>query len=111
EPTAHFWDLDTGKELRRLTLPSWDPRLAIDPGGTALALPDKDNAVHLYDLATGKERGRLASPKGLLWLTFSADGRRLAAAGRDQVVLWDVASGKEVRTVSGKDVAAAGGPF
>src|SRR5262249_54319765 len=68
ERTAHFWDLDTGKELRRVALPSWDARQAVDAGATTLAVPD-GNAVRLYDLATGKERGRLAG-QGLLSLTF-----------------------------------------
>src|SRR5262249_45108507 len=36
EQTAHFRDLETGKELRRLALPPWEVRQAIDPGGTTL---------------------------------------------------------------------------
>ncbi len=100
EQTAHLWDLETGKELRRQALPPWDVRQAIDPGGTALALPDAEGAIGLYDLPTGKERGRLVGHKGLRWLTFSADGRRLASAGPDQVVVWDAVTGKLVRKFS-----------
>src|SRR5262249_18814102 len=98
EQTGHFWDLETGKEVGRIALPPWDVRQAIDPGGTTLALPDADDAIRLYDLTGGEGRGRLAGHKGLLWLTFSADGRRLASTGLDRVVLWDVAVGKDPRT-------------
>jgi RNA polymerase sigma factor (sigma-70 family) len=111
EQTAHFWDLETGKELRRLALPPWDMRQAIDPAGRVLALPGEDNAIRLYDLATGKERGRLATHKGLVWLTFSADATRLASASPDQVVLWDVVAGKALRTFRGKELRAANGDW
>jgi RNA polymerase sigma factor (sigma-70 family) len=111
EMTAHFWDLETGQELRQLALPSWDVRLAIDPGGRTLALPSADDAIRLVDLATGKERGRLTGHKGFLWLTFSADGRRLASAGPDRVVLWDVVLGKELRTLRGKELGVANGEW
>jgi dipeptidyl aminopeptidase/acylaminoacyl peptidase len=101
--TAHFWDVETCKERRLVPLLSWDARLAIDPAGTTLALPDADDAIRLYDLATGKERGRLAGHKGLLRLALSADGRRLASAGPERIVLWEVATGKQLRAFNSKE--------
>jgi RNA polymerase sigma factor (sigma-70 family) len=104
EQAARLWDVETGKELRKVALPRWEVRQAIDPGGTTLARPDADGSIGLYDLATGKERGRLAGHKGIVWLTFSADGRRLASAGADQVVVWDAVAARPVRKFSAGDL-------
>jgi RNA polymerase sigma factor (sigma-70 family) len=109
DPTAHFHDIDTGKELRKLALPAWDVRQTIDPAGTTLARPDEDGTIRLYDLATGKERARLAGHEGLLWLTFSADGRRLASSGPASVIVWDAVAGKQVRTFGAKELRMADG--
>src|SRR5262249_51625811 len=77
-----------------------------------------DPTIRLWDAATGKPRSVLRSPDerfyGASWLCFSPDGKTLASAGapfsnplkpdlpRDnQVRLWDLATGKELRTFAG----------
>jgi WD40 repeat protein len=99
-----LWDAATGKERFLLTDPELDAFLAVfAPAGNLLAAVRRE-AVLLVDVTTGKEVRRLVTP-GDSWaraLAFSADGKRLAAAGADKVLrLYDVATGKELRQFRG----------
>jgi WD40 repeat protein len=95
-----LWEVATGKE--RATL-EWKPefafRLAFDPAGKTLAVGRY--GVKLWDTAAGKE---VAALKGrhkfqICSVAFSPDGKALASAdGEGVVVLWDVA-GRKPRAV------------
>jgi eukaryotic-like serine/threonine-protein kinase len=73
---------------------------ALDPDGVRLATTSLDETVRLWDLTTPARRtlgsyGK--SPLGYRAVTFSRDGRRIAAAaGENLVQVWDVASKREV---------------
>lgn len=79
--------------------------LAISPDGKLLAaglLGLREGEVRLFALATGELVATLASPastRAVDSLAFSPDGRRLLAASSlaEQMVLWDVASGRELK--------------
>lgn len=77
--------------------------LAFSPRGDVLAsVGAYDHTIRLWDPATGAEVRRLELPQaGLAWLTFGQGGDVLASAGPDQVRLWDVRSGKLLRTLQG----------
>jgi RNA polymerase sigma factor (sigma-70 family) len=123
---ARLWDVATGKEVRRFGTPYPVPPLslavALSPDGKALATTcDGDDGVRLWDTATGRQTGqvkglafsvafptdRLGGEGRAAWsralktafsLAFSPDGKTLAAGGpTGQVVLWDLARGKEAR--------------
>jgi WD40 repeat protein len=66
--------------------------LTFQPSGRILAVVDSENAVRLYDCVTGDmiHRLRHASPQTVRWLSFSADGTRLAVTHRDGVTVWDL---------------------
>jgi WD40 repeat protein len=103
------WDVATGKELRRLAAPSKNiQQAAVSPDGKTVALFDADQSLLLWDVAADKERHRLlgpADPKagrpGFIpsALTFSADGKHLAAGGMQRegllIRLWQVSGGRE----------------
>jgi WD40 repeat protein len=66
------------------------------PDDKYIATDDADNSVVLWDLSSQQQRYKLpGSGRGVLWLTFSADQRALAAVflgGTFRV--WDLSSGK-----------------
>jgi len=91
--TIRLWDVNTGKELRRLegpTLGSWC--VVWSPDGRTLATGGDDGLVRLWELATGRERGQLAGHEGpVTCLKFTHDGRRLISGSSDTTVLvWDL---------------------
>jgi WD40 repeat protein len=80
-------------------------RIGYSPDGRVLAVARRgSNRVTLLDAATLAVRGELGSVaaredshRAVVSLGFSGDGRRLVATGIDDtVIVWDMASGREV---------------
>jgi WD40 repeat protein len=117
-----LWDVPSGKELRTLKgHPGFVESVAFSPDGKTLASGSADHTIKLWDVTSGQELHTLATaaqpflqslPIPFLWLgghsdtvksvTFSPDGKTLASGSLDKTIkLWDVASGKELCTLSG----------
>jgi RNA polymerase sigma factor (sigma-70 family) len=112
------WDLATGKELRRFTLPrtstgSPGMALALSPNGKTAVL-EKDQSIGentrevgacLWDLAAANEQAVLWRPN-VFSACFSASGKTLFTHSWDVkqsagfVRSWDVGSGKEIGVVA-----------
>jgi WD40 repeat protein len=107
---VQVWDVATGKKVKDLGNKPAVGGLGIVLGGGATVSADRkylawqhvDPAaqsftVKLMDLTTGKELPEIKAPiGGAQSLTFAPDGKTLAwAAVQGEVVLWDVAAGKE----------------
>jgi WD40 repeat protein len=88
--TLRLWDLDSGKELRRIDCPENIDLYRFSPDGALLATRG-GRTVRCWESATGKEVCRIPLPEGDGGLmTFAANGRTLAAACADGMIrLWD----------------------
>jgi WD40 repeat protein len=129
--TARLWDPATSEQLRTLTgtltgHTDWIRAVAFSPAVRMLATASDDNTARLWDPATGRclhtLRGQTALVRALarandraLWVVgvaFSSDGRMLATASRDNTArLWDPATGKRLRTLTGHDGGVLGVAF
>jgi WD40 repeat protein len=116
---VRFWEIATGRELRRAV--EWSnchDRATLSPDGRFLATRGPNRNEHrdsedwpyrLWELASGQEIETLdAHGDDDLPCPFSPDGRFLATAGRDQgtthasiVRVWDLAKRREVRRFAG----------
>ena len=102
---------ESGEETQKLAAADVTA-LALSADGATLATAGA-GGVKLWDRATGKARKTLSEGLGAASLAFSADGRRLAAAGDDsQVHVYDVEVGAEIwakpELASGTTVAIDG---
>ena len=104
---VRLWSVETGKEVRRIVTGVIVPAVAFSPDGKMLASGQGNGCIVLWDAATGKEvRTLKEAADSTLALTFSPDGRLLAAAGpvewdkkrTNEVRIWSVASGQLLRT-------------
>lgn len=82
------------------------------PDGKLLATPGPDNSVSLYEAAAGKLVRSLTGSTGCNCLAFTPDGNIVAAGDsyhgrssnpRGRVYLWEVATGRLLRTIEGHD--------
>lgn len=104
--TVRLWDVDTGKEVRRFeghTGYVW--RASFSPDGKKIASAGcNDKSFRIWDTETGKPLviGANAHDGHVVGLAFSPDGKRLLTSGRDLTCkLWEVETGKLVRTYTG----------
>jgi WD40 repeat protein len=93
--------------------------LAFSPDGKLLAAAGVDRTVYLWDTKTWRlVRKITGQPEMISAMDFSPDGKLIVTGGMNElafgapvkVMLWDVATGKAVRTM-GADHRAAGAAF
>lgn len=101
------WDLASGKKTADFEGHTWTvDSAALSPDGKTLASGDSEGGIKLWDLASARNtatltvEGRRASYTPVV---FSPDGKTLAAASGDDIALWDVATGKITRKLTGSD--------
>ena len=113
EGSAKLWDLTTGILIRSFDCPSGMAvtSVAVSSAMPVLATGCRDGSAWLWDLATGRQLQKLLpslpSDKRILTsryfsviLRVSQDGRTLVMSRFDQLVFWDLVSGKEVRRIT-----------
>jgi RNA polymerase sigma factor (sigma-70 family) len=105
-----LWEIATGKDLGTLAWQdnSFPQSFAFCPDSKCLiaahtsqhpqkAVKDHDIGLRLWELASRRELRRFKAPVSVFSraIQVSPDGKTLAAAANDTVVLWELASGKE----------------
>jgi WD40 repeat protein len=99
-----LWHATSGQRIRTFKDKDTDfGVLAISPDGRHLTSYSSGDSLKLLDADNGRvirtlALGDLASPSSV---AFSPDGKRLLAAGLDMLRLWDLGSGKLLRTFHG----------
>jgi WD40 repeat protein len=107
---VRVWDVASGKEVRRLVLPSDSKEahphgpsfLAFTPDGKALVTDGPKQALYLWDAETGKDLRRLEGPRGWGAFAFAPDGKRFAVLEHWQTIhVYDTADGRELVPTGG----------
>jgi len=103
--TVGTWEAATGKEIEPARPPKGRPGVLLSPDGKRLVHGLADGALQVCDAATGKEQCTIPGAGQGIEMTFSPDGKTLALSRmQDAVVrLYDLANGKEVRTLGTPD--------
>jgi len=101
----YLFDLATGKETARLRgHVSRIDSVAFSPDGQLLASVEGDQGIRVWEAKTGKQTRHITTP-GVYqrFVEFTPDGKSLAVLAdtndHDLVRFWDVASGKEEKTL------------
>jgi WD40 repeat protein/serine/threonine protein kinase len=115
---ARIWDTATGKQLAPLQLGAITSKVALSPDGRKVVTAgDRSGGdiscftPRIWDAATSKVVHVLEGPQrgDVLAIAVSPDSARLATAGANHtVVLWDMATGKELITLRGHAKAVLG---
>jgi beta-lactamase regulating signal transducer with metallopeptidase domain len=87
-----LWDAATGQERRTLVHMVHARGLAFAPDGRSVAAGNLAGGVKMWDVETGRELASFVGLRDLVFsVTFSKDGRTLAAASKDQTAcVWQV---------------------
>jgi WD40 repeat protein len=95
------WDARTGTDVARLDgHSSWVESVAVSADGRRVATAGQDSLIRLWDAATWKPILPPHGPRASVWrLEVSRDGKYAAAGSGDGLHVWELASGREVRTL------------
>jgi WD40 repeat protein len=97
---VRVWDVRTRKEVRTLVHRSQVNTVAFLSDKLTLASGALDGSIHLWDLRKNSGKAyREFRFDDLIGVSFSPDGRCLAAVGNNQVTIIDVTDGSELRTI------------
>lgn len=110
-PSAALWEVATGSPVRqfdghRLQVNA----VAFSPDGQTIATGSDDKTARLWDVATGAELRSIAATSSVEAVTFSGDGKRIAAQTIGDIVVWETATGKGLATMDAWVYAVAFSP-
>lgn len=100
---GRLWNIATGEELLRLTgHRSWVRSVAISPDGKRALTGSYDHVMRLWDLDRAELLREFPARDGWVWsVAFTPTGSLAVAAAGNRVHVWDLDSGKLVRSLAG----------
>jgi WD40 repeat protein len=115
--TLRVWDVTTGRELRILTENSDMFAKVVMSADGQLAISTLENALKVWDVTTGREIRTLAGHSNNMnsvavdagkrykdnGVALSADGLFAISSSGNTLIVWDVVTGRELRTLVGHD--------
>jgi len=69
--------------------------IALSPDGSVAVTGDRDGRVRFWSSATGEPLQAALAHSGVTWITFSADGGRVATVGDGIVQIWEARTGTQ----------------
>jgi len=104
---VRLWNVANPGEGRQLAGGGADPLLSLTfaPDGKSLALGYRSGVLRVWDVVQVKQLGELKYGSPVYAVNFAPDGATLAASGGKDIILWDVASGKQLQLLSPKETA------
>jgi WD40 repeat protein len=111
--TIRLWDWRLQKLVRSFSIGNSSTFLAASPDGSLLVscgvIGPRDAPLQVWETATGKLLRTLGDEKrGARCAAFASDGRRVVAATKDSVDVWDVLTGEELSARDGKPLLSGG---
>ena len=116
-----LWDPRTGSELKSFQHAAGIRSMALSPDGALVAAGAEDGSIAIWSVSTGKiEKSMAAYREPVAKLAFSPDGTKLASGGgagyagsvygdaAGSVRVWDVAAGRELRTIDPNAIGLTG---
>jgi RNA polymerase sigma factor (sigma-70 family) len=105
DETIRIWDVAKGHEVRQLRGHGGASYVAFAPLDNMLLSGGSHEAIRLWAWSNAKELRQIKTT-GVSQMSISRDGRlvgsTLVGSTRDQATLWEVATGKELRSVPGR---------
>ncbi len=103
--TVRLFDLQSGKERAKSPVEGWETNVFFSPDSQIFATGDGNNAhaVRLWDAATGKSLNLPGHASPISCVAFAPNGQLAATSswlrGDPQIHLWEVRTGRFVRTL------------
>jgi WD40 repeat protein len=97
--TARVWEVETGREIARMThdLSVWS--LAISPDGKYAVSGSDDDTARVWEITTGREVARMVHDGGgsVNYVAFSPNGKYvISSTGYNATLIWEAETGDEI---------------
>ena len=99
-----FWEIETGKEINRITVDfGFAKAISFHPDGKLVACASTNFHIHVMDVKTGKDNRMFEGHTGYVnSIAFSNDGKYLLSSSDDKTIrIWDIDSGNEILQMVG----------
>ncbi len=106
--TARVWDIDTGREITRLTHDDIVTSAVFSPAGKYVVSGSYDNSARVWEVSKGQEVARMIHDGPVKSVAFSSDTKYVVSGGEDHTArVWEASAGKEVARMTHDDIVTS----